>query len=263
MPPERVLRFLLTHVASFRGLSPAPSHHLGVDVFVGTWGTSDVAATSGVVTTMRPSSAVGPDLRVRPARTSAAGSSRGLIRFFDRAPPGLGRVRCASPADGEPLSVQLVGTTAAANYTNTARGARSRRAHQADSARTTPLSRWRLSVLLERWTNLRRTSGYVLPLGCLVNARRSLYQSKPSIEDTNATTAGGRMQAEFPVSVGAWLDPSRLARRRPVPGRRQRIRRRRARSDVVPVRATYLSLRIVELRTPRQVVRNPCNTRRI
>lgn len=38
MPPERVLRFLLTKEASFRGFSPAPSHHLGVDVFVGTLG---------------------------------------------------------------------------------------------------------------------------------------------------------------------------------------------------------------------------------
>ena len=36
------------HSASFRGLSPAPSHHLGVDVFVGTGGRPDVSATSGV-----------------------------------------------------------------------------------------------------------------------------------------------------------------------------------------------------------------------
>ena len=47
MPPERVLRFLLYNVASFRGLSPAPSHHLGVDVFVGTFGCPVVALDVG------------------------------------------------------------------------------------------------------------------------------------------------------------------------------------------------------------------------
>ena len=31
----------------------------------------------------------------------------------------------------------------------------------------------------------------MLSLGCLVNARRSLYQSKPSIEASEATTVGG------------------------------------------------------------------------
>ena len=56
MPPERVLRFLLYIEASFRGLSPAPSHHLGVDVFVGTFGSPDVVATSGLAQPMRTSS---------------------------------------------------------------------------------------------------------------------------------------------------------------------------------------------------------------
>ena len=44
------------HVASFRGLSPAPSHHLGVDVFVGTVGRPNVVTTSGV------GHAIGPPL---------------------------------------------------------------------------------------------------------------------------------------------------------------------------------------------------------
>ena len=36
------------HRASFRGLSPAPSHHLGVDVFVGTDGRPSITTTPGV-----------------------------------------------------------------------------------------------------------------------------------------------------------------------------------------------------------------------
>ena len=34
-PPKRVLRFRLTKDASFRGFWSAPSHHLGVDAFLG------------------------------------------------------------------------------------------------------------------------------------------------------------------------------------------------------------------------------------
>jgi hypothetical protein len=88
---------------------------------------------------------------------------------------------------------------------------------------------------------------------------------------------GGRMQAQFPVSIGPWPDPSRgafcprvtrggevVAAAGCHSGRTTRIRgsttqyrparvRRRARST------TYLSLRIVKLQTPRQVVLNPCN----
>jgi hypothetical protein len=46
-PPERVLRFLLFIEPPFEASSPAPSHHLGVDVFVGTFGSPDVVATPG------------------------------------------------------------------------------------------------------------------------------------------------------------------------------------------------------------------------
>jgi hypothetical protein len=58
-----------------------------------------------------------------------------------------------------------------------------------DSARTTPSTHPGLSVLLGARTILRGTSGYVLRLGSLVNSRRSLYQSKPSIEAPKANTA--------------------------------------------------------------------------
>ena len=78
MPPERVLRFLLTEVASFRGLSPAPSHHLGVDVFVRTFGCPVVALDVGDHQSIETSSrSVGPSLR-RPAKRAPArmGSAR-------------------------------------------------------------------------------------------------------------------------------------------------------------------------------------------
>jgi hypothetical protein len=45
-------------------------------------------------------------------------------------------------------------------------------------------------------TILRGMSGYVLRLGGLVNARRSLYQSKPSIEASKANTAPGGCNPE-------------------------------------------------------------------
>ena len=46
----------------------------------------------------------------------------------------------------------------------------------------------------------------MLSLGCLVNARRSLYQSKPSIEASEATTVGGARKQVVTVawpSIGA------------------------------------------------------------
>ena len=50
--------------ASFRGLSPAPSHHLGVDVFVGTLGCPSSPSTSGISQSIGTSSrSVGPSLR--------------------------------------------------------------------------------------------------------------------------------------------------------------------------------------------------------
>ena len=59
------------HGASFRGLSPAPSHHLGVDVFVGTGGWPDVALDVGDQSVHRDLlRSVGPSLR-RPAKRTA------------------------------------------------------------------------------------------------------------------------------------------------------------------------------------------------
>jgi hypothetical protein len=49
MPPERVLVCFCTSGLLFEALSPAPSHHLGVDVFVGTFDSRDLVATSGSV----------------------------------------------------------------------------------------------------------------------------------------------------------------------------------------------------------------------
>jgi hypothetical protein len=46
----------------------------------------------------------------------------------------------------------------------------------------------------------------VLSLGCLVNARRSLYQSKPSIEASKATTAGGGRKH---LSASPWPNQAR------------------------------------------------------
>ena len=82
MPPERVLRFLLYHTASFRGLSPAPSHHLGVDVFVGTFGSPHVVATSGLSQPIGPPLAMcGPSLSEagEVGRPSAGGLSPRLV----------------------------------------------------------------------------------------------------------------------------------------------------------------------------------------
>jgi hypothetical protein len=50
---------------------------------------------------------------------------------------------------------------------------------------------------------IRGTSGYVLRLGSLVNARRSLYQSKPSIEATKANTAQGGCHPRRIALIGA------------------------------------------------------------
>jgi hypothetical protein len=84
-----------------------------------------------------------------------------------------------------------------------------------ESTRKTTFHSTRLFVLSGAWTNLRGTSGYVLCLRCLVSARRSLYQSKPSIEDTNATTAadGCKPNIQTPSAPG-WSTPvMRRARR--------------------------------------------------
>jgi hypothetical protein len=84
-----------------------------------------------------------------------------------------------------------------------------------DSTRTTKFHSTRLVVLSGAQTNLRGTSGYVLGLRCLVSAWRSLYQSKPSIEDTNATTAAGGCKPNIQTpSAPRWSNPVvRRARR--------------------------------------------------
>jgi hypothetical protein len=64
-----------------------------------------------------------------------------------------------------------------------------------NSARTTPSTYVRLFVLLGART-IRGMSGYVLRLGSLVSARRSLHQSKPSIEAPKANTAPGGCNPE-------------------------------------------------------------------
>jgi hypothetical protein len=122
-----------------------------------------------------------------------------------------------------------------------------------ESTRTTKFHSTRLFVLSGAWTNLRGTSSYVLGLRCLVSARRSLYQSKPSIEDTNATTAAGGCKPNIQTpSARGWSTPTvrRAGRateatspKRPTPHSSERGRigagpttwRRRARSDAVHV----------------------------
>ncbi len=84
----------------------------------------------------------------------------------------------------------------------------------------------------------------MLSLGCLVNARRSLYQSKPSIEASEATTLSGARKR-----VGTVARPNIAATggdvRRPVMPPR------------LSPRATYLSHRAKYVPTPRLVGRKP------
>jgi len=99
-----------------------------------------------------------------------------------------------------------------------------------DSARTTTSTFRGLFVVLGARTILRGASGYVLRLGSLVNARRSLYQSKPSIEAPKANTAPGGCNPENrPVWRGA-------ARPEPPRSRHNSASRLRLRGDDGDVR---------------------------
>jgi hypothetical protein len=119
-------------------------------------------------------------------------------------------------------------------------------------------------------------------LGCLVNARRSLYQSKPSIEAWEATTLGGgrkhlgtslwtnRMQWAGHVrrvghrlaSAPASTYLSHRANSPPTP--RLDARKRRSHCDFRPLGLLGLGRLTAELapsaQTPRQVGRPPANT---
>jgi hypothetical protein len=136
-----------------------------------------------------------------------------------------------------------------------------------ESTRTTKLHSTRLFVLSGAWTNLRGTSGYVLGLRCLVSARRSLYQSKPSIEDTNATTAAGGCKPNIQIpSAPGWSTPvvrralratEATSPKRPTSHSSEMSDRCRTyhAAPSRPVRrsarlTTYLSLRVAELLTP-------------
>ena len=109
----------------------------------------------------------------------------------------------------------------------------------------------RLFVLSGARANLRGNVGLCAGLRCLVSARRSLYQSKPSNRGHERYHRGGRTQAEYPdPSATGWSTPvARQARRardatsptRPTPhpderrriGARPTTRRRHTGSDAV------------------------------
>ena len=77
MPPERVLRFLLTRWPPFEASSSAPSHHLGVDVFVGTVLPSAIAGAGAVRTWLPPPSSSMREQR-EAARVRVTSRTRGL-----------------------------------------------------------------------------------------------------------------------------------------------------------------------------------------
>jgi hypothetical protein len=84
----------------------------------------------------------------------------------------------------------------------------------------------------------------VLSLGCLVNARRSLYQSKPSIEASEATTVSGARKR-----VGTVARPNSAATGGDV--------RAADHAPAAVPRATYLSHGAKYVPTPRRVGRKP------
>ena len=245
MPPERVLRFLLHIWASFRGLSPAPSHHLGVDVFVGTFGCPVVVLDVGDQSVHRDLLSLCGALAQetgearRRARMGSGGSSRtGRRHAGDAAAAGeratwltdAESVRRGAHLDRQ-IDEKVVGETIKPSGP---------RARTTNSERTPLLSLNAVRCHLERLGGPdAERPGYVLRLGVLVSARGLLYQSKPSIEATHVNTPSGTCKADLRPLAKCVAGPGAVA----LGQLGQRFR-------------TYLSLRSKRHRTPHYVLRN-------